>query len=151
MEETTIQIEQMIREYLQEYTGEETEYIDSFGRSFSRDNLWAFIYDHLAEIGGWDGGSMLYHLNSDIEGILFGRIMGNLRNVYNDQSGGEAFYEQDEMGGAIYHLRALATCDFSSWSRDLLQSEVERKEGLGHFNQVPEEYKVFKEILKKFL
>jgi len=151
MEETKIQIEQMITEYLQEYAGEETEYIDALGKSFSRDDLWAFIYDHLAEIGGWDQGSILYHLNSDIEGILFGRVMESLRNVYNDQSGGESFYEQDQMGSAIYHLRALVTCDFASWSRDLLQSEVERKEKLGHFNQTPKEYEVFKEILKKFL
>ena len=150
MENTYIEIEKMINEYLIEYEGKKTTYIETVGASFSRSVLWAFIYDHLAEIGGWEEGSILYHLNSDIEGIIFGRLMGSLRNVYNDQSEGEVFYELDQMGSALYHLRALSVLDFASWSRDLVQKEVQRKQKLGHFNQVEQIFESFQEIMQKF-
>ncbi len=150
MESTYREIEQMINEYLSEYEGEKTTYIETVGASFSRSVLWAFIYDHLAEIGGWENGAILYHLNSDIEGIIFGRLMGSLQNIYNDQSDGEVFYELDQMGSALYHLRALSVLDFASWSRNLIQQEVQRKQELGHFNQVERIFERFQEILKKF-
>jgi|14BtaG_2_1085337.scaffolds.fasta_scaffold62066_1 hypothetical protein len=150
MEKTYTEIEEMITDYLKKYEGEKTTYIKGVGVSFDRTLVWAFIYDHLAEIGGWDQSSTLYHLNADVEGIIFGRLMGNLRNIYNDKSEGEYFYEQDQMGSASYHLRALSVCDFASWSRNLLLMEVQRKNKLGHFNQVQREFEVFQGLLKNF-
>lgn len=150
MEETKKQIEQMITEYLENYKGDKTLYLEELQRGFKQSDLFSFIYKHLAEIGGWEEGSLLYHLNPDIEGILFGRVLAALNKVYNDQSDGEIFFEQDMMLEAIYHLRALLHCGLVSWSRVLLLSEVQRKEKLGHFNQVPGEYEVFSEYMKKF-